>query len=43
MVSSYWTTGGQTCEQGAVVISTQAFEDALQKSIAKTEDSQPQL
>ncbi|HEY3668702.1 MAG TPA: hypothetical protein VGL19_22045, partial [Polyangiaceae bacterium] len=43
MVSSYWTTGGQTCEQGAVVVSTQAFEDALQKSIAKTEDSQPQL
>jgi len=26
-----------------VVISTQAFEDAIQKSVAKNEDSQPQL
>jgi hypothetical protein len=43
MVSSYWTTGGQTCEQGSVVISTQVFEDAIQKSVTKSEDSQPQL
>jgi hypothetical protein len=43
MVSSYWTSGGQTCEQGSVVISTQTFEDAIEKSVAKSEDSQPQL
>jgi len=43
MVAAYWTSNGQTCEQGKLLISTQAFENKIQQGVAAHHDEQPKL
>lgn len=41
---AFWSTGsGMTCDQGSVLITSHAFENAVKKNIERREDSEPKL